>query len=673
MRNGQDVPSTLDPALSDEWLLANGIGGTASGTAAGACARRTHALLTATRDHARPVTLLLRVDERALTPSGPVELGAAFMAGGAQRPTGHRLIESFRREPWPAWRYRVGETKVEKSVMMVDGHHAVIIGYRHLEGPALRLSVSPLVAARDLHSIQREHAGLRGVSQGLPGRVRIEFGADDPPLTVWHNGAFLPARLWHRQVHYPLDAVDSGAPEYEDVFVPGHIEGGLGPGESMFLVASTESDLFRALAAEDRFAAPPPRSLAECVQVLESEKRARLAVHAARAVTGADFTARQAAAAHGREIARRRAPLVDHAHPWVTGLAAALESGLVARGARLGFLGTLPGAAESPIAALRAVPALVALRSFDDARQVLAGIAEYLDEGLAPSAFAPEDGTPLYDSAETALWLVAAADVYARRSEDMDYVRDVLYGPLESIMQYYRGGTRGVRAGDSGLLETPENGAWVARADLNILWYHALVAMAQLARLTGRRENGAFYLAWARAHQTRFHDALWDVRRGALLHGVGPAGDIPGIEPAHALAVSLAPALVTPDRAASLVDALERELFTPYGMLDEPGGTVARPEALGAFLTAYLRVANRDVAAQVRVRGWLETLRTRGVVSGVPGAFRLARDGSWSADGTWSPLAAGELLRVVVEELDPADATLGAEDVIALAAADSAR
>jgi len=640
---------------SSEWLLSNGIGGTASGTAAGANARRTHALLTATRDHSEPFTLLLRLDERVLSAAGTFELGSARVAGGAARPAGHRLIESFTAEPWPTWRYRAGETLIEKSVLMVDGHHAVVIAYRHLEGPPVRIAVSPLTAARSPDAVQHENASLRGAAQGVPGRVRIEFAEGDPALTLWHNGAFLPARVWHRRLHYPLDEL---ATEYEDAFVPGHIEGGLEPGEDLLVVASSEGDLFRALAAEDRLGAPPPRSLAECVRVIERERRKNLAVLEARAIAGADFTARLAAAAHGREAARRREPLVEPGDPWVTPLAAALEAGLVHRAGRLGLAETLPGSHPSVPAALRAVPALIALRAFDDAREILRGTAEYLNEGLAPEGFAPADGTPRYGDAASALWLIAAADVYARRSDDLDFVRDVLYAPLESVMLFYRAGTRGIRVGSSGLLETGNGDGWSARADLNILWYHALVAMAQLARLTAHRENGAFYLAWARDHQTHFHDVMWDVQHGTPYLALGAHGPVSGVCPAHALAVSLSPTLISPDRAACLIEALEEKLFTPYGLLDEPGGTLARPEWLGPFFSAYLRVYARDVAAQARVRGWLEALRAHAGGArffGVPAAFHLTPDGAWHASGARSPLAAAELLRVVIEELDRAE------------------
>src|SRR5439155_1267540 len=81
--------------------------------------------------------------------------------------------------------------------------------------------------------------------------------------------------------------------------VPGYLECVLAQGGAFHVVAATESDLFRALAVEGRLGAPPPRTLAECVEMLARAERERSARWRRAAVAGADFTARQAATAHG--------------------------------------------------------------------------------------------------------------------------------------------------------------------------------------------------------------------------------------------------------------------------------------------------------------------------------------------------------------------------------------
>src|SRR5262249_33716385 len=102
MHLGQDVLSDLPRALATEWLLTNGLGGSASGTVAGANTRRAHGVLIATGPHGRLSNLLLGFDERLHAGDAPVDLSTRIM-GGAARPDGHRWLETFRIDPWPVW------------------------------------------------------------------------------------------------------------------------------------------------------------------------------------------------------------------------------------------------------------------------------------------------------------------------------------------------------------------------------------------------------------------------------------------------------------------------------------------------------------------------------------------------------------------------------------------
>jgi glycogen debranching enzyme len=632
MRYGQDVLADVKRALACEWQLANGIGGSASGTAAGGSARRDQALLTICSPHGRATTILLRLEERLQGAAGAVELGRA-------------LPEEFRLEPWPTWRWRIGDTLLEKRLFLLHGHHAAVITYRSISGPDVELTLSPLVVARAPDRLQRSDPALCGAVQGQAGRVRIELGAGQPALSLWHNGAFLPARVWQRGIAYPGEPAD-GSDEREDALVPGHVSASLRAGEELHLVAAAEDGLFRELAIEGRLGTPPPRTLAACLTALEPLERAHLESWERDALAGADFTARQAAAAHGgpgEEAARRPSPLLDGADGWTLPLAQVLGRGLVRRGNRVTLVRTLPSAAEDPAEALRAVAGLIAIRAFDAARAVLRGAIECLDEGLAPATFDAEDGYPKYGDPEPSLWLIHAADLLARRTEDVEFTRVTLVPPLDGVMQSFRSGTRhGVRVERDGLLWAGEGNAARARADLNALWYHALVAMAQLARLAGSKQSSAFYLAWAHEHQKCFQDHFWSEERGALHEVIGARGPEPGLTPGQLLAVCLPPSPLRPEAAATLMGTIERELFTPLGLRARPGSSGDRPEWLGAFYRAYLRAHSRSPEAQAQVQAWLAALRPR-LQGGPP----------------LTTLAAGELLRTWIEEVDHAGEPAG--------------
>jgi len=654
---GQEVLSDLRAALGHEWLIANGLGGSASGTVAGAHTRRTHGLVAAVSPHGRLTALLHQLAERVHAQGAWHALATHVHTGPVARPDGWKAIESFRLDPWPIWTFRAGDVRLEKSLFPIEGHQALAVSYRHLEGPPARLAVSPLVTGRAPRALRREGAIPGTAAQKVPGRVRIEIDEGLPAITLWHNASFIPARVWVRELFYPADRADDGS--IEDALIPCHLEGTLTAGAELQIVASAEDDLFRALAAEERLGTPPPRTLRECVAVLARDRHREWANWRATRIQHADFTARQATVAHGGDAslsARRLDPLIGREDPWAPRLADALYAGLARRGDRTTLLATLPAGEERGADALRALPALVSLRAFDLTRAVLAGYVEYLNEGLAPESFDPADGTPAYGDPAPSLWLLNAAELYVRRSEDIEFLREI-YPALESIVQAFRAGTRfGVRTTPEGLLSMGVEGAAEVRADVNALWYHALVAIAQMAKLVGRRENGAFYLAWAREQQTRCVERLWDDARGALRDALTPAGGRDETRASHLLAASLAPALLPVEATRRLLARIERELVTPLGVR-ETAGRPARLEWAGPYVTAYLRAHGRTPEAHLHMRDWLGGLREacdRSSLGHVPEGFdpeasparpRIAGEQA-------SVTAAAELLRAWIEEID---------------------
>src|SRR6185369_15278308 len=142
--------------------------------------------------------------------------------------------------------------------------------------------------------------------------------------------------------------------------------------------------------------------------------------------------------------ANRETPFVPpelDAHDRLLALGAeGLSLGLASRGRRVTVLASLPSGIERGADTLRAVQGLVTLRRFDAAREILTGVVEHLNEGLAPSGFDPEDSTPRYDDPAAALWLVIVGELYVRRAGDVAFARDLLFPALEGVLHFYRSG-----------------------------------------------------------------------------------------------------------------------------------------------------------------------------------------------------------------------------------------
>ena len=94
-----------------------------------------HAHLVYSGFHGRPLVLLLGVEERLHVEATVADLATDPAPTGSARPAGYRLLEEYRLDPWPIWRYRSAGVTLEKSLFIVYGHHAAVIRYRHRGGP----------------------------------------------------------------------------------------------------------------------------------------------------------------------------------------------------------------------------------------------------------------------------------------------------------------------------------------------------------------------------------------------------------------------------------------------------------------------------------------------------------------------------------------------------------
>src|SRR4051812_45908469 len=142
-------PDSADPVtlLDHEWLVTNGLGGSASGTVAGVVTRRYHGLLVSAlpAPHGRTV-MLSHLAEQLRLPDGTV---LAF--GGDERvedeldvPVVNHLAELRLELGLPIWCYELGGYVLEKRVLLPHLQNTVHVSYRLLSGPGpVRLELRP--------------------------------------------------------------------------------------------------------------------------------------------------------------------------------------------------------------------------------------------------------------------------------------------------------------------------------------------------------------------------------------------------------------------------------------------------------------------------------------------------------------------------------------------------
>ncbi|GLY06109.1 glycogen debranching enzyme N-terminal domain-containing protein [Actinoplanes sp. NBRC 101535] len=142
---GPQVCGSLDATggAGREWLVTDGLGGFATGTAGGLRTRRQHTLLTVSDQLA-----LTALDLTVTLASGTrIPLYSHQWASGTVDPCGHHLLESFTLDGGlPRWRWRIGDVVVERELALHHGHPSLAVVHRVVSAPApVGLSVAVML------------------------------------------------------------------------------------------------------------------------------------------------------------------------------------------------------------------------------------------------------------------------------------------------------------------------------------------------------------------------------------------------------------------------------------------------------------------------------------------------------------------------------------------------
>ena len=122
----------MPSAETREWLEADGLGGFASGTAAGSRTRRYHAtLLVATTPPVGRVALVQGYDAWVETPAGRFALSSQRYVPDVVAPDGADRIAEFSTDPWPTWTFALPDgTRVVHECFVPAGLPAVVLAWR---------------------------------------------------------------------------------------------------------------------------------------------------------------------------------------------------------------------------------------------------------------------------------------------------------------------------------------------------------------------------------------------------------------------------------------------------------------------------------------------------------------------------------------------------------------
>jgi predicted glycogen debranching enzyme len=604
-----------DAASSREWLETNSIGGFACSTIIGLNTRRYHALLTAaTKPPVGRVVLLSKLEETLVLGDRRFEL-SANQYKDVIHPNGFEYLDSFRLNPFPVFRYRCGEVQLEKTVFLVDGENTVVIQYEllgDLRARACTLEVRPLVAFRDYHSTTHANPAIRRDVETQAGLAIITPYPDLPSLFFGHNAESVdPAGFWFYNFEYERER-ERGLDSLEDLYSPFLLRFNLAQNSSAAIVASTL-----------RYASRDALHLRE----LEIRRRARVV---------------------------RATPVDD---PFATLLTTAADQFIVARGDQKTVIAGYPWFGDWGRDTMISLPGLTLVTGrYDDARNILRTFARSINQGMLPNRFPDSGQAPEYNTVDATLWMFHAVHEFLRYTGDHDFIRTELYHPLADIIAWHERGTRyGIHLDSDGLLHAGASGVQLTWMDARVnnrevtprtgkpveiqaLWHNALRVMGHLAFTFGDLADCSRYTALADRARERFLQVFWNDETGCLFDVIADE-DVPdpSIRPNQIFAVSLPYPLLTSEQALRVVDVVEWELLTPYGLRTlsprdpnyrgrydgDPSsrdgayhqGTVW-PWLLGPFLTAYVKLHGAE-EARVRADRFLDPLRAHLLQAGL--------------------------------------------------------
>jgi predicted glycogen debranching enzyme len=558
--------------LTREWLLTNERGGYASSTIIGCNTREYHGLLIgALNPPANRIMALAKCLEMVIlkaenTANGPQNVNqrkvfslSTFEFNEKFAPQGYVHLVRVRRDIGLHLDYELDEIKITKSIYLLRDTDTVALVYDFIgvQEP-VEFVLRPFIGLRDFHTLQKSDVPfcLKWLGNSL--LIRHDVPGSCELFLRCPAMNFEKDEQWWFNFVYRKEK-QRGQDFTEDLWTPGFFKTQIracNPTKIVFWAnlspAGTGCDLDR-LIKDDIDA------------VLEDLRRHQSVVTAAVQNGDEKFSALCLAA---DQFVTKRKINGDPGHTQRTTIIAGYP--WFADWGRDTFI-ALPGL-------------LLSTRRFDEAKSVLTTFAAAADEGMIPNRFDDHTGTSYFNSVDASLWFINAAFQYLNDTDDSETFTGQLLPTIRWIIESYNKGTRfDIHADSDGLITagneesqltwmdakydgvafTPRCGKAV---EVNALWYNALCLIAQF--YTNRAlENTKHYKSMAEKVKTSFSKLFWNEEKGYLNDCILPDGSVDStLRPNQIFAVSLPNSALSHRQQKSVVDVVQKELLTPYGL-----------------------------------------------------------------------------------------------------------
>jgi len=626
-----------------EWLVTNGIGGYASSTVAGANTRRYHGLLVAALVPPTDRFVLVSSLDAKVELSGQEFLLNANQYPDAVYPQGYLHLQKFLLNPEPSWYYGLpGNSTLIKRVWMAHGQNTTYVTYELQGNKPIRLTLSPLIAYKNYHEEMHPRPGFPLDEKVDKETITITYDKNFPPLKMMApNATITETEVWYYQFEH-LRERERGLDSLEDLYNPIACSYYLTPGERAVMIFTTElkeveTDVDAALSAE----------------------RKRLA----------DLVA-----------------LSGLKDPVAQLIAQNCDAFLVKAPDRTTVIAGYPWFTDWGRDTMIALPGLcLTTKRYDEARDILLSFAKHVNKGLIPNRFPGEGQPPEYNTVDATLWYANSIYKYLSIRWDLDFALVIMPVLCKIFIGHCQSSLYNVIVEKDGLLSAGEPGVqltwmdakvgdWVVTprigkpVEINALWINFLRIMEWLAGKLGQPTKE--YEQAASLAELSFREKFWYEEKGYFYDVISDGPPDTSLRPNQVLAISLPFAPAAKEQAESVIEVIQSNLLTPYGLRtlspDDPSyiGTYSGSQAsrdaayhqgtvwpwlMGPFIEAYIAVTKDRPGARRMMVSLREHLKEAGM-----GYISEIFDGDpphhpvGCIAQAWSQ---AEMLRVWVEEL----------------------
>lgn len=561
----------LENGLKKEWLLTNGIGGFASSTIIGANTRKYHGLLIAPlTPPARRYLILSKVDESIQIGDNKYDLYTNV--GENYISQGYKYQETFERDYFPTYRYKVEDVEITKTICMEQGKDVVGVYYRIKNSNKLsKLTIAPIVNFRDFHTMSTDHIfNVRQMVKGTKVKLVIDGKSDFPVYLNLSEGKYIQHENNIFRDMFYIEEEKRGFYPKENHSVTGVYEIELAPNE--------EKDISFVCGFEENI------EEINLSDVLKKEiKRVDGLVDKANLLSNDEEQVIEDSKQKNQinKVLNKKQELIKE-------LIKATDQFIVYRPSFglhtviAGYPWFLDWGRDSLIAF---EGLLLKTKRFDIAKEVILTMIRDIKYGLVPNGYSGFDNRPLYNSVDASLLLFEQIQKYINYTGDYEFIKESIYEKLERVIENYIKGidvdnnniyldtdyliSSGTEETQNTWMDakygnfpaTPRNGKAV---EINSLWYNSLNIMADLTEKIGNGENAKRYKELARKCKKYFNEKFYNAKRKCLYDVIGDSK----IRPNQLFALSLTYPIIEPnsEKAYNILNTVEKKLLNSYGL-----------------------------------------------------------------------------------------------------------